>query len=218
MDSKDKTKKITSVLDAAGSATRTGILSGARFLASGIAKTSDYVKSCTPKTSDQSDVNFLTSVQKANKTASLLVGKTHEIIGKTVNKTIEVAEDVWYSAPQSEVLKKITESDTFKNGYEITKAGAGLSINLIGGLAEGINIVTSSSINATVDVVGHKYGQQAAKATQETFGIAGNLFGAYQMTYTTGLIGISASQVKKIKEQQQQTFENIINTLTSIAI
>jgi len=211
------TNSITSILDKAGSAARSGIVSGAKLLAGGIDKTGDMIKTHTPQTEEQKNLAALPHIEKASKTSSLIVGTTHKYLGKAVNKTIEVAGDAWYSMPESELMKKICENEKFQIGLEVGKAGASASMNIIGGVSEGLQIVKDSSVKTTVEVVQHKYGEDAGKATKEGLNIAGDIFGIYQLTYTTGVLGITASEVMKIKEEQTK-ISIIFGTLTKVVI
>lgn len=211
------TNSITSILDKAGSATRTGIVSGAKALASGIDKTGGIIKARTAQTEEEKKIAALPHIEKASKATSLIVGTTHKYLGKAVNKTIEVAEDAWYSMPESELMKKICENPNVQIGLEVGKAGASAGANIIGGVSEGLTIVTNSSVKTTVDVVQHKYGEDAGKATKEGLNIAGDIFGAYRLTYTTGIIAVTAGEVMKIKEEEAK-LDYIIDTLTRVVI
>ena len=118
--------------------------------------------------------------------------------------------------PESELMKKITTSEGFQVGMKIGKAGASAGMNIIGGFTEGLTLVKDSSVKNTLNIVDRTYGEEAAKATQEGFSIAGNLFGVYQMTYSTGLIGISASEMMRIQEEEEY-YNKMMDLLTNIA-
>ena len=195
-----KTKIFTSMLDRASSSARKHIVSGAEVLAKGINKTSELVKKNT-LTKTEKKIAALPHLEKASQTASKIVSASHKILGKVAHKTMEKAEEVWYSMPESELMKKISQDERFQLGLELSKAGASASINLLGGVSEGLIIVKDSGVDATVGMIQHKYGRDSAKVTKLGFALAGNLLGAYQLTYATGLIGISASEVMRIKEE-----------------
>ena len=93
MEGSDKTKKIASIFDSAGSMARSGIVSGARYLAKGIDKTGEYVKGHTTEATEPSKMPILPAIQVASKTTSFVVGGTHKLLGKAVNKTVQVAGD-----------------------------------------------------------------------------------------------------------------------------
>lgn len=119
--------------------------------------------------------------------------------------------------PDSELMKKIREDKNFKIAFELSKASAGVGINIVGGLVEGLTLVTDSSVKATVDIIDHKCGENAAKATKESFNIAGNFVGFYQMTHFTGLIRISAGEIVKIQVEEEK-FAFVIECLTGVVI
>jgi hypothetical protein len=194
------TLSFASVMDKASSATRTGIVSGAKLLAQGIDKTGEIIKNHSSE--EEKSLKHVAHIQKASETTTKIVGTSHKLLGKAVHKTMEVASDAWYSMPESELMKKISENQHFQVGLEVGKIGAAAGMNIIGGVGEGFNIVKDSAVNSTVGVVEHRYGQDAGKITKETFKIAGNLFGVYQLTYMTGFIGVSATEVMKIQEEQ----------------
>ncbi|OMJ90894.1 hypothetical protein SteCoe_6656 [Stentor coeruleus] len=214
MESKKPTSGFTSFLDKAGSVTRSGIVSGAKVLAKGIDKTSEIIKEKTDEHSEAADVKILPHIETASKATSFIVGNTHKILGKAVNTTINATEKAWNSMPESEAMKKFRENEVVQMGLDVGKSGAGVGINIIGGLSEGLTIVKDSSVKATVEIVDHKYGENAAKATQESFNIAGDVIGAYQLTYATGLLSISAAEVMKIKEEEvkvQMMMDSLFN-------
>ena len=214
---KPSTKSITSIFDKAGSIARGGIVTGASYIAKGINKTGDFVKANTSEHTESSNVAILPHIETASKVTSVVVGTSHKFLGKAVNKTLEVAEETWYSMPESELMKKICENETFQVSMEIGKAGANAGLNVIGGVSEGLSLVTDSSVHTTVGIMEHKYGENAGKATKETFNIAGDIVGAYQLTYMTGIIGVTAGEVMKIKEEQAK-FDFMMQCLTNIVI
>lgn len=210
-------KSFTSVLDKTSSVTRTGIVSGAKLLAQGINKTGEAIKSHTSEVEEEKSIAQLAHLQKASQATNTIVGTSHRILGQAVHKTIEVASDTWNSMPESELMKKLNENKNFQIGVEVSKASAKAGMNIIGGVGEGFAIVKDSAVTNTVSVVEHKYGQDAGKMTQESFNIAGDLFGVYQLTYATGFIGVSAAEVMKINEEQVK-LQIIFDCLTSTMI
>ncbi|OMJ70073.1 hypothetical protein SteCoe_32036 [Stentor coeruleus] len=222
MESKNFTSGFTSFLDKAGSITRSGLVSGAKVLAKGIDKTSELLKKNTVEHTEKADIKILPQIETASKTTSFIIENSQKLLGKAVNKTFNITEKAWNSMPESEAMKKFRQHKAVKIGLEVGKAGAGAGINIIGGLSEGLSLITDSSVKATINIVDHKYGENAAKATKETFNIASDMIGAYQMSYKTGILCVSAAQAMKAKEEEEKENESkiisIMNSLFSITI
>ena len=213
MEESKNTKKIASALDTAGSITRSGIVSGARFLAQGIDKTSSFIKSHAAECEEPSEVSMLPGIEKASQATSHYIGGTHKLIGKAVNKTVTVASNAWNSMPESDLVKQVKKTETYQISAEIGKAGTSAGLNIIGGVSEGLNLVKDSSVKATIEIVEHRYGENAGKATHESLSIAGDMVGVYQMTHVLGLAGISAREMMAIQEAEEEAKRNEMSRL-----
>lgn len=205
MEEEKQSNRFSSIFDSASNIARKGIVSSARLLAGGIDKTSEFIITHTSEHEKPSDVSILPGIEKASENTSYYVGGTHRLIGVAVNETVKVVGNTWNSMPESETMKNFKGTEGYQIGMEIGKASKSAGLNIIGGVSEGFTLVKDSGVKATVDIVDHKYGENAKKAAQESLNIAGDVVGVYQLTHPLGLAGISATQMMKLQEEEEET-------------
>lgn len=132
---------------------------------------------------------------------------TNKLIGNVVNRTIVAFESTWNLFLETEISKKVKETEGYKIAMEIAKAGMAAGFNIVGGVVEGLKLIKNSGVKATVDIVEHKYGKTAGKAIEESLKIVENATEAFQFTHTRGLVVISVAEAAKIKEEKEKVRE-----------
>lgn len=171
-----KSRKISLFLENSGDIIKRGLVRAATFTSAGIKKGGEYIKKKIKKNENPSEVssNKKTVIKHLKTASSVVLVLSKAIVTGAVATTKEVGK--WVSArfEESKTSQKLERSHAYQMAKLVGKAGISAAVTIYDGLEEALVILGRSGADVAVNIVDHKYGEDAKEAAQEAVDALGN--------------------------------------------
>eukprot|EP00743_Colponemidia_sp_Colp-15_P005669 GILK01006094.1.p1 GENE.GILK01006094.1~~GILK01006094.1.p1 ORF type:complete len:404 (-),score=47.45 GILK01006094.1:34-1245(-) len=169
--------RIATGLVTGSAAVATGLIKGASFASVGVKKGAEYLKTKLKKNEKPTQVKPAThaNLMKAKSATAMACTVTKALVAGALATAGHMADSLANSFSQTKLGQKFNKSPSSGAVKEVAAAGLVAIGTLWEGMYDAAVILLSSTGNATVDVVDHKYGADAASATKEGLGVVGNV-------------------------------------------
>ncbi|KAL4481801.1 hypothetical protein ABPG74_007890 [Tetrahymena malaccensis] len=194
-------KKIQGYLQKGGDFIRSGLITGAGYLAKGIQSGGQYIRSKISKP-EKKEVKpeTIQKVKMAKATSSAVLIFTQTQISALIQGAKIMGEEISNQVGESETGKKIKSHKNYEDAKNIAKGTVNAFASIYDGMFEGLCAIGRGFQAATTDVVQAQYGEGAGQLAHESFETAanvGNIAYAYKTEAIKAIEEGTKSQIKQ---------------------
>lgn len=214
-----KSKKVTKVsnfIEDGGSKIKRGLIRGATITSNGIAKGGEYLKKKLKKKDKPTVVSEKSNkrIKQVKMTTQMVLVLSKALVSGALQATSQIASAIADKFKGSKTANRLDRSKAYQAAKEIGRAGINAAITIYDGLEESLVILAKSSASTTVGVVEHRYGEQAAFATAESFGAIGNVGSMYREVKKLGIKSLAKVTAKKaaieiLEEEKKEEIKDL---------
>ena len=186
---KSKVKKTLEMLEKSSSKISSGIAKTANFLSNKMKAGVSYLKKkVKPKDQEVSitDKNKQ-RIKKLKKTSNVVVLVSKTVLEGTINTTANIATGMYNQYEPSDRMKQIAQTEAYKVTKEVGAGCLSAGVNIYNALEDALVTLATTSAQVGVDMVNHRYGQEAGEVTGDALSIVGNAGTAYRDVKKLGL-------------------------------
>jgi spartin len=195
-----KTTRVAGWIKSGGSKLASSILKGASWTSKKISSGKTYLTTKLKKKDKPTTVSQVTLVRAANARAvsNTVLEVSRSVVSSSVAATSQVAKSIADRFESSTYTQKIVATSTYQSAKEIGGASVSAVVSVYEALEEALFTLAKSSGEAAVDVVRHRYGDQAASATSDSVHSALNVVSTVRVVKSLGPKSLGKKSAKAI--------------------
>ncbi|EAR94289.3 senescence-associated protein (macronuclear) [Tetrahymena thermophila SB210] len=194
-------KKIQGYLQKGGDFIRSGLITGAGYLAKGIQSGGQYLRSKISKPQKKEvKPETIQKVKMAKATSSAVLIFTQTQISALIQGAKVIGEELSNQVGDSDTGKKIKAHKNYEDAKNIAKGTVHVFAAIYDGMFEGLCAIGRGFQAATTDVVQAQYGEGAGQLAHESFETAANVGNIAYAYKTEAIKAIEQGTKSEIKQ------------------
>jgi len=165
-----------------------GLVSTAKFTSKGIKKGGAYLKTKIKKKENPTQISQKTksTLSKVKASTGAAVVLSRSLVTGVISSASALGTYISAKLSSNSKAQKFTRSNYYQKAKEVGRVGIQAAVTIYDGLEESLVILLSSSKEAAVDVVEHRYGEEAAKFAEDGITCVSNAGNVYRSAKQVG--------------------------------
>lgn len=165
-----------------------GLVSAAKFTSKGIKKGGAYLKTKIKKKENPTQISEKTknTLSKVKASTGAAVVLSRSLVTGVISSASTLGTYISAKLSSNSKAQKFTRSNYYQKAKEVGRVGIQAAVTIYDGLEESLVILLSSSKEAAVDVVEHRYGEEAGKFAEDGITCVSNAGNVYRSARQVG--------------------------------